>query len=158
MIFSGFPCIGKSTVTNNHKGSGVIDLESSMLFVDGKRPDNWEKIYINYAEDLNKQGYDVFVSSHKNVREELDSRGVDYVSIFPSKELKGEWERKLKARYEAEPTEKNKRAMDYILGHFDESVDDMQNDKHPCRLVDKDYMLIKVLTNIHKGVEFYGSL
>lgn len=144
MIYSGFPCIGKSTLAEKHH-LPIIDLESSMLFVDGKRPDNWEKIYINYAEDLNRQGFDVFVSSHKSVRDEMKQRDVDFISIFPSKELKPEWERKLKERYYSNPTEKNQRAMNYILEHFEESIDDMSKDPRIFCIENADYSLASIL-------------
>ena len=38
MIIVGYQWIGKSTLANNE--TGVIDLESSNFFVDGKRDEN----------------------------------------------------------------------------------------------------------------------
>lgn len=141
MIISGFPCIGKTSISGTRYGGSVIDLESSMFFVDGKRPDNWAEMYVNVAQDLAKQNYIVCVSSHKAVREEMNKRDIKFYSIFPSHELKEVWEKRLNARYQQDPTDKNKRAMDYILEHYDESVDDMANEKNPIQITDKNYNL-----------------
>lgn len=144
-IISGFPCIGKSSIS----GSGsIIDLESSMFFVNGKRPDNWVEMYINVAQDLAKQNFTVFVSSHKAVREEMSKRGISFISIFPSHSMKDVWAKRLNDRYEQDPTEKNKRAMVYILAHYDESIDDMTHDEQPFQIVNKDYDLNVLLNNI----------
>ena len=79
MIISGFPGTGKSTVMNIFKG--VVDLESTPF------KKNWQ-IYADVAEHMHKQGYTVMVSSHKEMRDELLSRGVDFISVIPKKENK----------------------------------------------------------------------
>ena len=67
MIIIGFPGIGKSSVTRAYDGdtntTSYIDLESSNFVKD----DNWVEEYCNLAIDLDLQGYNVFVSSHKEV-------------------------------------------------------------------------------------------
>lgn len=110
-----------------------------------ERPENWVQIYINYAIDLNSQGFDVFVSSHKSVREELRKRKVEFYSVYPSKDLKDAWVERLNKRYMAFPTEKNRRAMEYILAHFEESVDDMSNDPKPVEITSANVPLIDFL-------------
>lgn len=94
MIIVGFPGIGKSSVTRAYDGdtntTGYIDLESSNFVKD----DNWVKEYCNLAIDLELQGYKVFVSSHKAVREYLTERQdifQDIIEVFPLKELRTEW-------------------------------------------------------------------
>lgn len=79
MIISGFPGTGKSTVMNIFKG--VVDLESTPF------KKNWQ-IYADVAEHMHKQGYTVMVSSHKEMRDELLSRGVNFVAVIPKKENK----------------------------------------------------------------------
>ena len=146
MIISGFPCIGKSTLLSQQSsGLHFIDLESSCMFVDGERPENWIQIYINYAMDLNCQGFDVFVSSHKNVREELRKREVNFYSVYPGKDLKDAWIERLNKRYMAFPDEKNRRAIEYISAHFEESVDDMSNDPNPIEITSAKVPLIDFL-------------
>lgn len=79
MIIIGFPGIGKSSVTHAYDGdintTGYIDLESSNFVKD----ENWVKEYCDLAIDLELQGYNVFVSSHKKVREYLAEKQ----DIFP---------------------------------------------------------------------------
>lgn len=66
MIIVGYPCIGKSTYAVSHKYK-AIDLESSNFIKDG----SWVESYCNVAIGLSEQGYDVFVSSHDDVRKQL---------------------------------------------------------------------------------------
>lgn len=131
MIIIGFPGIGKSSVTRAYEGdtntTGYIDLESSNFVKDG----NWVKEYCGLAIDLDLQGYNVFVSSHKNVREYLAEKQdmfPDIVEVFPSKELCDMWCQRLSRRYQDSPTEKNIRAFDYVRQNFDDAVDEMEHD------------------------------
>lgn len=113
MIIIGFPVIGKSSVTRAYDGdtntTGYIDLESSNFAKD----DNWVKEYCDLAIDLELQGYNVFVSSHKNVREYLAEKQDVFpyiMEIFPSKEIRTEWLNRLESRYMKCKTDKNERA------------------------------------------------
>lgn len=131
MIIIGFPGIGKSSVTRAYDGdtntTGYIDLESSNFVKD----DNWVEEYCDLATDLDLQGYNVFVSSHKAVREYLAERqGVypDIVEVFPSKEIRTEWLNRLKSRYMKCKTAKNERALSYMRNNFDDAVDEMEHD------------------------------
>jgi broad-specificity NMP kinase len=131
MIIIGFPGIGKSSVTRAYEGdantTGYIDLESSNFVKD----DNWVKEYCDLALDLDLQGYNVFVSSHKNVREYLVEKQdiFPYIMvIFPSKEIRTEWLNRLESRYMKCKTDKNERALSYMRNNFDDAVDEMEHD------------------------------
>lgn len=131
MIIIGFPGIGKSSVTRAYEGdtntTGYIDLESNNFVKD----DNWVKEYCDLAIDLELQGYNVFVSSHKKVREYLAERQgtfPDIVEVFPSKELCGMWLNRLESRYMKCKTDKNERALNYMRNNFDTAVDEMEHD------------------------------
>ena len=131
MIIIGFPGIGKSSVTRAYDGdtntTGYIDLESSNFVKD----DNWVKEYCNLAIDLDLQGYNVFVSSHKAVREYLAEKQYifpDIMEVFPSKEMCTEWLNRLESRYMKCKTAKNERALNYIRNNFDTAVDEMERD------------------------------
>ena len=125
MIIVGFPGIGKSWLAS--MSMMTIDLESSMMSVDGKRPDEWVKIYVNIAIDLSKQGKNVFVSSHKAVRDELEMRDEEALYIYPSLSLKDEWIAMLKRRYERTKLEKDLKALNYMGEHYEEAVKDMMD-------------------------------
>lgn len=131
MIIIGFPGIGKSSVTRAYEGNtnttGYIDLESSNFVKD----DNWVKEYCDLAIDLELQGYNVFVSSHKDVREYLaDKQDIfpDIVEVFPAKELRDMWLNRLESRYMKCKTDKNERALSYMCQNFDDAVDEMERD------------------------------
>ena len=131
MIIIGFPGIGKSSVTRAYESdtntTGYIDLESSNFVKD----DNWVKEYCCLAIDLDLQGYNVFVSSHKAVREYLAERQdifPDIVEVFPSKEMRTEWLNRLESRYMKCKTAKNERAFNYMRNNFDTAIDEMERD------------------------------
>lgn len=110
MIIIGYQGIGKSTLANR-RTMRCIDLESGNFFVDGKRADDWYKIYVQIAKHLSQQGYTVFVSSHKVVRDELYGCGVPVAACFPDLSLKDEWVAKLEARYAESKLDKDYRAL-----------------------------------------------
>lgn len=131
MIIIGFPGIGKSSVTRAYDGdtntTSYIDLESSNFVKD----DNWVKEYCDLAIDLELQGYNVFVSSHRAVREYLAEKQdlfPDIIEVFPSKELRIEWLNRLESRYMKCKTAKNERALNYMQNNFDTAVDEMEHD------------------------------
>lgn len=131
MIIIGFPGIGKSSVSRAYEGdtntTSYIDLESSNFVKD----DNWVKEYCNLAIDLDLQGYNIFVSSHKAVREYLAEKQdifPDIMEVFPSKEMHTEWLNRLESRYMKCKTAKNERALNYMRNNFDAAVDEMERD------------------------------
>ena len=125
MIIIGYQGIGKSTLAKTDKG--YIDLESSIYFIDGIRPENWFIFYCKTAEFLSRQGYIVFVSSHKPVREYLTGRKEKTIIICPDKELKEEWISKLENRYNNTLKDKDFRAWKNALQMFDENISDLLN-------------------------------
>ena len=131
MIIIGFPGIGKSSVTRAYDGetntTGYIDLESSNFIKDR----HWIVEYCDLAIDLELQGYNVFVSSHKGVREYLAERQVaipDIIEVFPVKDLRPVWIERLRRRYEHCPTLKNENALNYMRNNFDDAVNEMEHD------------------------------
>lgn len=127
MIIVGYPCIGKSTYANSHVYN-VIDLESSNFIKDG----SWVESYCNVAVDLSKYGYDVFVSSHDAVRKQLLKSGYKLIfAIYPSLEIKDEWIKRLHSRYLNTKLEKDYRAWQRAVSHYDEDVTALKEDaKH----------------------------
>ena len=113
MIVIGYQGIGKSTLSN--KDLRFVDLESGNFWVDGKRSDDWYKVYCNIAVHLSQQGYDVFVSSHEVVRKELAKSNEIVVIICPAVSLKDEWIEKLKTRWEQSQLDKDYKAYHFHL-------------------------------------------
>ena len=133
MIIVGYQGIGKSTLTRADHSDAFIDLESSNFWFkddDGKniRWPNWYDIYCNLAEDLSSQGYIVFVSSHKAVRERLKRSTVGVCAIAPASYLKDEWIEKLEDRYNSSNSEKDYKALMNAKECYESNVTDILND------------------------------
>ena len=124
MIIVGYPCIGKSTYAVSHKYK-AIDLESSNFIKDG----SWVESYCNVAIGLSEQGYDVFVSSHDDVRKQLLKSDYEYVfAIYPALDIKEEWLERLHERYLKTELEKDYRAWQRALNHYDEDIAKLKED------------------------------
>lgn len=125
MIFVGYQGVGKSTLagTNN-----FIDLESGNFWVDGKRSDDWYKIYCNIAEHLSAQGYNVFTSSHEVVRKQLRNSKERVSLIYPSLELKDQWIEKLKTRWENTNLDKDYKAYMNAVDRYEENIKELMSE------------------------------
>ena len=124
MIIIGYQGIGKSTVAGRNS---IIDLESSNFYDGGKRPDNWAVYYANIAKALSKQGYIVFISSHKEVRDQLKDCGESIYVIYPTLDLKNYWIEKLRVRFEFTKLEKDYRAWQNADQNYIENIRDLMN-------------------------------
>lgn len=107
LIVCGFPGVGKSTAANNR--SDIDDAESSAFgwifdpedpVKPRKRNPEFPANYVNHIENVSSRyGYPiVLVSSHKEVREELDKKGIPYIIVIPRKDAKEEYLRRYIAR------------------------------------------------------------
>ena len=132
MIVIGYQGIGKSTLAR--KSFRYIDLESSALRQGDVRWHNWYEPYCMIAEWLSKQGYTVFVSSHKEVRGYLNEFCKEpFCAVVPSESLKDEWIDKLKKRFEQFPTDKNYRAYMNAADRYTENVREIKEDVEDVR-------------------------
>lgn len=113
LVISAFPGSGKSTISNNAEqyglkkafvswderegveimipktfGTPVFDSDSSIFPKDGF-PNN----YVEHIKGLLRDYPDcvIMVSSHDNVREALRNEGIDYILVYPQRELKGDY-------------------------------------------------------------------
>ena len=156
MIVIGYQGIGKSTLAT--KSLRYIDLESSSFWFDDPetkqrvRHGNWYEVYCNVAEDLSRQGYTVFVSSHQPVRERL-SRSDEYViTCVPSLDLKDKWIEKLRLRYENSGIEKDYKAYMNAIDGFTENVTEiMRSGFDVLEIKDMNYDLKKLLEVCERG-------
>lgn len=102
-VISAFPGIGKTTLVQTNKN--YVDLESSdyewididkALSIEERKgtaktinPDFPEN-YIKKIIGLTDMGFNVLISSHKEVREALQARGIKYTIVLPSLDMKEE--------------------------------------------------------------------
>ena len=75
MIICGFAGVGKSTVAR--RCTGWVDLESTPFNRD------WER-YVKVIKHMDENGYNVMVSCHKELREELIKNKIKFTVDIPS--------------------------------------------------------------------------
>lgn len=145
MIVIGYQGIGKSTLAS--KDIYYIDLESGNFWIDGKRADNWYKLYCKIAEHLSEQGYVVFVSSHEVVRKQLEDSTEHVVLVYPSIELKDQWINKLEKRYQRSGLEKDYKALMNAKDRYIENIQELElsDIEHKICLAHMDYDLVSKL-------------
>lgn len=139
MIFCGYQGVGKSSICNRE--NGYIDFESSNFFVNEMRPNAWIDIYINQAVSLNEQGYDVFLSTHKALRDRLNELNIDFTVITPSIDLKEQWIERLSNRYNNNPSLKNMKALKNAEEYYEENVKDLCSESKVIMITNVDYDL-----------------
>ena len=138
MIYVGYQGIGKSSISGKNN---CIDLESGNFWVDGKRIDDWYKIYVNIAEHLSNQGYNVFMSSHKVVRDELNNRGIEFKAICPSLALKEQWINRLQERFDRTQSTKDFKALKNAEEMYEENIKDLTSERNTIIITNIDYDL-----------------
>lgn len=142
MIYIGYQGVGKSSISGKNN---CIDLESGNFWTENKRNDDWYKIYCNIAEHLSKQGYLVFMSSHKVVREELNKRNVEFIVITPCLELKEKWIERLQNRYNDSKIEKDYKALANAQNCYEENIKDLLKEDKKIVIKAINYSLINLI-------------
>lgn len=127
LVIIGYQGIGKSSLAGWSK---CIDLESGNFFVGDKRAADWYIPYCQTAINLANQGYTVFVSSHKEVREflrtvPLPENVARVVVICPSIWMRDEWIERLQKRYDSTRLDKDFRALANAKERFAENIDEL---------------------------------
>lgn len=126
MIIIGYQGIGKSTLAKD--SWKYIDLESGNFWINGERDEQWYKPYCNIANHLSAQGYTVFTSSHKEVREELKNSSEVVKIAFPALELKTDWLIRLTNRYNESMLEKDYKALINASLYYEDNIEDLMNE------------------------------
>lgn len=151
MIIVGYQGIGKSSLASTNVN--FIDLESTNFTYthsDGsvRRDPEWYVPYCHIAEHLSAQGYDVFVSSHSEVRKAL-AHSTEYVlAIYPGMHLKDEWISKLQNRYNNTHLEKDLKALENAKARYDENIQEIKKDtEHSIEIQSIRYRLQSLINN-----------
>lgn len=154
LVFCGYPAIGKSSIGGeciqmpDGRWIPIIDMETSLMRTEGwERPANWVQIYVNYVETMIDQGINVFCSTHGAVREELKKRGIEYVNVMPSLNIKDWWLIRLRDRWKKDPSQKNLLAYERGMEHYDEDIKGLQYGRYIEINVEHNYDLQEVICN-----------
>lgn len=124
LVIIGYQGIGKSSLAGWNK---CVDLESGNFFVGNKRADDWYIPYCQTALNIADQGYTVFVSSHKEVRELLSTVPLPenvarVVVICPRRTLRDEWIKRLQERYDRTQLAKDYKALMNAKERFADNI------------------------------------
>lgn len=144
MIYVGYQGVGKSTLAGK---DNFIDLESSNFWIDTSgvgvysRPNGWEQIYVNIAKHLSDQGYNVFLSSHKQIREYMNANNIEFIVIYPELIIKDAWINKLKLRYEQSKSDKDNKALMAAEKFYDDNINDLSKEKNKIVITNFNYNL-----------------
>lgn len=151
-IISAFPGIGKTTLAKEHYS--VIDLESSnykWLDIDSDLPieqrkgmsktlnPNFPENYIRDIVSLAREGYIVLISSHKEVRDELNKRNIPFTIVLPSLDTKQE----MIDRYIKRGNQENFVTM--LENNYETFVNDMMSDPNNKIVLDSGQYLKDVV-------------
>ncbi len=128
LIIIGYQGIGKSTCGG---WNDCIDLESSCFRVGEERADDWYLPYCQTAMHLANQGYTVFTSSHKQVRDTLKTmplmENVARVVIFcPQIWMRDYWIQRLDERYTHTGLDKDYRALMNTKDRFEDNIRELE--------------------------------
>lgn len=129
-VISGFPAVGKSYLYNNNKRLKVLDSDSRKFSweSEGVRHPDFPNNYISHIK-RNLGVVDViFVSSHKVVREALQSNGIDYTIVYPNISLKGEYI----SRYINRGNDDS--FIELLNNNWEEFITDIENEKFPVKV------------------------
>ncbi len=121
IIISAFPGCGKSFLFNKEKNSqyiSVLDSDSSKF-----DKDNFPRNYIEHIKENIGKVNIILVSSHKIVRESLLDNNLDFILIYPKKNLREEYLQRYISRGSDE------KFIDLVSNNWDNWIDEIENDK-----------------------------
>lgn len=118
-VYSAFPGVGKTTYFNT-TSKNVLDSDSSK-FDKKKFPENYIEHIVRNIQDPNVDK--ILVSSHKDVRDALVARGINFVLVYPDVSLKDEYIQRYKNRGN------NDAFVELLNNNWDSWMREMDNQK-----------------------------
>lgn len=152
LIIVGYPGVGKTSISKLY--NGYVDLESSNFdFQDDVV--QYCKVALNIAE----QNKVVFVSSHKSVREYLNSipfpENIKMIYLMPDFDMKEIWDWQLEMRYRSTGLEKDRKALVRCYENFGDDILDMKSDGVESIIISKEDFLFNLFERIEKKISKY---
>jgi len=120
MIIIGYHLIGKKTLASK-------DNRYQVLKISEFTGDGWLSSYIGAASLFSDIGIDVFVEPTTEVVEELVRRGYGAVVIYPSLELKDEWEKRALDKFKNTGYLSDASLYNHINSNFEEDITFLNN-------------------------------
>jgi len=125
-IISGFPGIGKTTFYEENKSNyNILDSDSSNF------KHNFPHDYIHHIQDRIAEGkWDfILVSSHKEVRDELQKQNIYYTLVYPNYDLKYEYVRRFIKRGSPIPF------IDKMHDNWKQYLDEIELENFPDKII-----------------------
>lgn len=141
-------------------GEKILDSDSSFfswLYDENgnktnERNPEFPQNYINHIKEHMDEEDIIFVSSHKVVRDALKEEGIPYYLVYPRKDMKEEWMTRFKKRGNDE------NFIKFQDEHWDEFIEDMENDAYPTKIVLEDYLCYNAITiTVINNIMNYGE-
>lgn len=124
-IIAGFPGVGKSWLKNKDKLGNFISDSDSSKFSKEDFPQN----YINHIKSLAGVKLIILVSTHKDVLDNLEKEGINYILVYPKRELKDEYLERYKQRGSPQAF------IDLLNNKWDSFMDDLENANPKKRII-----------------------
>ncbi len=161
IVVSAFPACGKTYAYKNYQDKySILDSDSSYFSwkYETERDDKGNPLrgvrrvrnpefpnnYIKHIqENIGKVDF-ILVSSHLQVREAMERAGINYVTVYPKKEMLNEWVGRMYRRGN------DKNFIDFQISHWDEFVGNIENEPYGsglCRLWSNEYLDLDFLYN-----------
>jgi len=123
MIISAFPGTGKTSYCNLYSDY-IPDIFASDSDSSKFDKANFPQNYIEHIKEKISEGYArIFISSHKEVRDALVENGLEFILVYPKKELKEEYLKRYKERGSTD------NFINLISNNWDLWLDELKNQK-----------------------------
>ena len=139
-------------------GDKILDSDSSLFHwlydgngnkTDIKNPD-FPNNYIQHIKDHLNTEDAIFVSSHKCVRDALRENNIDYILIYPDRDMKDIWICRLRDRGSSEAFIK------FISDNWDTFIDEMEAETFPKKVILKPWTQYDAITTTIMNEINYG--
>ncbi len=161
VVVSAFPCCGKTYAFENYQNKySMLDSDSSKFSwtyeaekdengnilrgIKRVRNPNFPKNYIEHIKENIGKVDIIFVSSHLQVREEMEKAGIRYCTVYPKKEMLNEWVGRMYRRGNDESF------IRFQIEHWDEFMHNITFEPYGfgiCRLGNNEYLDVDFLYN-----------
>lgn len=159
IVVSAFPCCGKTYAFEHFQNKySILDSDSSDFswsYKDGEdknhytertRNPEFPSNYIKHIEENIGKVDIIFVSSHLEVREAMEERGIRYCTVYPNPDMLNEWVGRMYRRGNDDDFIK------FQIDHWDEFVKNIDYEPHGFiiwRLGSNQYLDVETLYNFN---------
>lgn len=141
-VIAGFHGVGKSFASENIN-THILDSDSSNFswLEPGVRNPDFPNNYIQHIKDNMDTASYIFVSSHDVVRKALEDNEIEYILVYPEKDLKEEYLERYRKRGNDE------KFISFIEQNWDKFITDMEKEIWPYHMRLQEGMYMRDIFN-----------